>query len=170
MRAVAAAIDAMAGVATAILLSSSLGVFFARRAVVMLRIGDPETLWKGPVPLMLGVVGEVVYLLPFALFLAWILDPLTGATIGKRVMGMRVCDPDGRPSSRQARWRRSAIQTAGLWGMAVALVAGRWEMAVLATFVGVVMVAGSLLALGPASLALHDRLSSTGVHMTRTGH
>jgi uncharacterized RDD family membrane protein YckC len=147
----------------ALLLSSSLGLFFARRAVVTLRIGEPDTLWRGPIPLLLGVVGEVVYLLPFALLLAWILDPLTGATIGKRLAGLRVRGMDGAPASGRARWGRSAIQTAGLWGLTLALVAGRWEIVVLATLAGGVVLAGSLLAVGPASLTLHDRVSGTSV-------
>jgi uncharacterized RDD family membrane protein YckC len=167
IRAAAAAIDAAAAWAAALALASSLGIFFARRAVVTLRIGEPGTLWTGPIPLLLGIVGEVVYLLPFVLLLAWSLDPLTGATIGKRLAGLRVCGRDGRPASRGARWRRGAIQTAGLWGSTIALLAGRWEILVLAALAGLILLAGTLLALGPASLTLHDRLSGTRVCRVR---
>lgn len=155
------------GFAATLILRSGIGIFFARRAVVTLRIGAPDTLWKGPLPLMIGAFGEVVYLLPFALFLVWMLDPLTGATIGKRSLGLRVRAADGQPASRQRLWYRSALQTAGFWGWTLALLTGRWEIALLASLAGGVMLVGSLVALGPTSLALHDRLSRTRV--CRTG-
>lgn len=167
IRAAAAGVDAGVGFAMSLLLASTLGAYFARRAVVTLRIGTPDTLWTGPLPMVLGVVGEVVYLLPFALFVVWILDPLTGATLGKRLLGLRVRDAGGRPASKRTLWFRNAIQTAGLWGWALALVAGRWEIALVASLAGLVVLAGSLTTFGPASLALHDRLSGTSV--CRTG-
>lgn len=163
IRAAAAGADLTVGLAAAFILRSGIGIFFARRAVVALRIGAPDSLWKGPLPLMIGTFGEVVYLLPLVLFLVWILDPLTGATIGKRLFGLRVRDADGQPASWQRRWVRSALQTAGLWGWTLALLAGRWEIALLASVAGGIVLLGSLAALGPASLALHDRLSRTSV-------
>ena len=59
--------------------------------------------------------------------------------------------------------RRTAIQTVGLWGCMLALVAGRWEIAVVAVSCGAIVLLGCLGALGPAGLALHDRLSGTRV-------
>lgn len=156
------------GFVASLVLASSIGTFFARRAVVTLRIGDPDTLWKGPLPLMLGAVGEVVYLLPVVLFVVWALDPLTGATVGKRLLRLRVRDAGCQPASRQRRWCRSVLQTAGLWGWTLALLTGRWGIAVLASLAGTVVLVGSLLALAPASLALHDRLSGTSVCRTRS--
>jgi uncharacterized RDD family membrane protein YckC len=163
LRAAAASVDFVVGLAAALTMRSGIGIFFARRAIATLRIGAPDTSWKGPLPLMIGTFGEVVYLLPFVLLLVWILDPLTGATIGKRLLGLRVRDADGQPASRQRLWVRSALQTAGLWGWTLALLAGRWEIAVLASLAGGIVLLGSLVALGPASLALHDRLSRTSV-------
>jgi len=163
LRAAAASVDLTIGFAAAIILRSGIGMFFARRAVVTLRIGRPDTLWRGPLPLMIGTLGEVFYLLPFALLLVWILDPLTGATLGKRLLGLRVRDANGQRASRRQLWYRSAIQTAGLWGWTLALLAGRWEIAVSASLAGAIVLLGSLVALGPASLALHDRLSRTSV-------
>lgn len=167
IRAAAASIDAGVGFAASLVLASSIGTFFARRAVVTLRIDAPDSLWRGPLPLMLGAVGEVAYLLPFALLLAWLLDPLTGATVGKRLLGLRVRNVDCQPASRQRRWYRSMLQTVGLWGWTLALVTGRWEIAVSASLAGGVVLAGSLVAVGPTSRALHDRLSRTSV--CRTG-
>jgi uncharacterized RDD family membrane protein YckC len=168
IRAAAGGIDAAVGFAASLVLAPSVGVFFARRAVETLRIGDPDTLWQGPLPLMLGIFGEVVYLLPFTLLLAWLLDPLTRATVGKRLLGLRVCEADGQPATRRTLWRRSAFQTVGLWGWTLALLTGRWEIAVLASLAGGMILTGSLAALGPALLALHDRLSRTCVRRQLT--
>jgi len=163
IRAAAAGLDAATGIALSLLLASSVGIFFARRAVVTLQIDNPDSLWKGPLPLMIGVFGEVFYLLPFTLLLVWILGPLTGATMGKRLLGLRVRDFEGRPISRQRHGYRTALLTVGLWGWTLALLAGRWELAALASLGGAVVLAGSLVALGPESLTLHDRLSRTSV-------
>ena len=163
IRAAAASIDAAVGLAATFALASTLGIFFARRAVVTLRIGQPGTLWTGPIPLLLGTIGEVVYLLPFTLWLVWMVDPLTGASVGKRVCGLRVGEVDGRPATWQRRWARHAVQTAGLWGWTLALLAGRWEIAVLASVAGVVMWFGALGALCRSRAALHDRLSGSRV-------
>ena len=165
IRAAAATIDAGTGVAAALLLSSSIGLFFARRAVVTLHIGDPHTLWKGPLPFLLGAIGEVVYLMPFTSQLVWILDPLTGATIGKRIFRLRVRGTDGQSASKAARWYRSALQTAGLWGLTLALLAGSWPLALAATIAGAIALVGSFAAAGPSSLALHDRLSGTACYI-----
>jgi hypothetical protein len=161
IRAAAAAIDAGIAFAVTLLLSSSVGLFFARRAVVTLHIGDPHSLWKGPLPFILGAIGEIVYLMPFIFLLVWTVDPLTGATIGKRVLRLRVRGTDGQPASNARRWWRSAMQTAGFWGLTLALLVGSWQLVIVATIAGAIVLAGSLAAAGSSSLALHDRLSGT---------
>ena len=166
IRSLAALIDFGIGFAAALALSSTVGVFFARRAVVTLRIGQPGTLWQGPLPLLLGIFGEVVYLLPLTLVASWAIEPLTGATLGKRILGLRVVFPDGRPPSRQALWQRWSVQTAGLWGWTLALIAGSWVVAVLASIAAAVVLVGGLGAIGPGSRALHDRLSGTCVYQS----
>jgi len=165
IRAAAAAIDAGVGFAASLVLASTAGMFFARRAVVTLRIGEAGTLWQGPLPLMLGIFGEIVYLLPFTLLVAWTLDPLTGATIGKRVCRLRVRTRDGQTPDARAFWRRTVIFTVGFWGWTLALLIGRWEIAALASAGGLIAFAGTFPTLGSRSLAWHDRL--TGTHVQR---
>jgi uncharacterized RDD family membrane protein YckC len=168
-RALATAIDAAVGLALSFLLSSSAGMFFARRAVVMLRIDDPASLWKGPVPLMLGTFGEVVYLLPLTLLTALSLDPVAGSTMGKRWLRLRVRDAHGAPLTSARSWRRFAAKTVGLSGCTLGLLAGRWEIALVASVAGLTILAGTVLALGPSSRTLHDRLSGTSVVRVRRG-
>lgn len=161
IRAVAASVDAAVAFVGTLLLASSLGFFFAERAVVTLRIGQPGTWWKGPVPMMLGVVSTVSYLLPFVAAVVWSLDVWGGATLGKRLFGLRVRSADGRPMDVSRRLRRYAARTVFAWGWTLALLAGAWTLAVVATAGGVVAMAGCLMALGPESRALHDRVAST---------
>ena len=165
------AVDAALALALAVALASSVGWFFAERAVGTLRIGQPGTLWRGPVPMALGAVGELVYGLPFAWALIGALDPATGATAGKRLLGLRVREDGaeadgagaGRRGRRWPRWRREAVRSVAAWGWTAALLAGRWEPALAASVAGALVAAGSLLALGPERRALHDRLSGTRV-------
>jgi uncharacterized RDD family membrane protein YckC len=163
-RAAAAAVDAALGCAVCVLFAKSAGVFFARQAFVTLRIGQPDTWWTGPVPLVLGMFGEVVYFLPVALFLAWLLDPATGATIGKRLFAIQVRAADGAHASVARRFARTIVQTVGLWGWAIALALGSWQLAVLAGASQLAILAGTLLALGRTRLMLHDRISGTSVY------
>ena len=169
IRAGAASVDAASSVGATLVLASTVGFFFARRAVVTFRIGEPDTFWKGPLPLMLGVIGEVVYLLPLMFYLVWLIEPLTGATLGKRLVGLRIGRVDGLPAQPRSLWLRHALQTASFWGWTLALLAGRWEIGALASVAGVAVFAGMCLAIGPAKAALHDRISETRVwrHDTR---
>jgi hypothetical protein len=162
-RAAAGAIDVALGGAVCLLFSKTVGLFFARQAFVTLRVGQAGTWWTGPVPLVLGMFGEVVYFLPSVLLLIWTLDLLTGATVGKRLLALRERASDGGRASLVRRCARTAVQTAGLWGWTVALLIGSWQVALLASAAGVVVIAGSLLALGPARLTLHDRVTRTCV-------
>lgn len=126
IRAVAAGLDAAAAFALSIVLAPSVGIFFARRAVVTLRIGEPGTLWRGPVPLMIGIFGEVFYLLPLTISLVWLLDPLTGACDARA----QDAETDAQPGcgcAPRARSRRSgpvrpavpaAVQIRVIWGRA----------------------------------------------------
>jgi len=88
-------------------------MYFARRAVVTLQIGEPGTFWQGPIPLMLGVVGEVNYLLPFTLFLACMPDAVFSATAGKRLLVLAIVHVTGAPPSASARTLRTLLQTVG---------------------------------------------------------
>jgi hypothetical protein len=54
-----AALDGALGFALALPLSSTLGLYFSRRAVIALQMDSPTSLWKGPVPLLLGVFGKL---------------------------------------------------------------------------------------------------------------
>jgi uncharacterized RDD family membrane protein YckC len=113
--------------------------------------------------LMAPMVGEVVYLLPFTLWLSWMADPMTGATLGKRLLGLRIHDTHNRPAPAATRWVRHGIQTVGLWGLSVALVAGSWIAGLLASVAGTIVLLANIVLLVGTGRTLHDRLS--GAHI-----
>ncbi len=160
-RLAAGVIDATIAFAISIGLSSTVGLFFARRAVVTLRIGDAETIWQGPLPMILGVFGEIVYLMPFILWFAWALDPLTGRTLGKRTLGLEVRLADGAPAPRRARWFRHVVEASGFWILTLSLLTGSSYLAFLGVMAGTLVALGCLSALGSDARTLHDKLTGT---------
>ncbi len=166
IRSLAATMDVLLGVVVAVLLWRTLGWYFAGRSVVMLSIGSPDTFWRGPIPMVLGLFGTVVYGLPFAVLLVLLPEALFGAGPGKWILALRVTTADGAPASAQSRWLRWIAKCSGLWLMVLALVVGSSVLAGVAVAAGVVTLAGFFLAIGRRREALHDRLAGTAVCST----
>lgn len=162
-RAAAAAIDIAAGSVLCLLLSTSVGLLLSARAVPAFEIGSPDTIWRGPIPMLISIYGRFFYGLPFALFLVWLNEPITGVALGKLPLRLRVVTRDGERASAGRLWKRTLVKTSGLWLFTLALIAGRWELVVLSAAVGSVAFLGCFLALGPTRRALHDRLAGTRV-------
>ncbi len=163
VRVLAAVIDSVLGLVVALLLASTTGRWFAGRAVAMLSIGSPDTFWRGPIPMVLGILGPLVYGLPFALLLAWLPEALFGAGLGKWALRLRVGDGTGEPARAGSLWVRWAVKCVGLWGMGLALLLGNGPAALVALAAGVIVIAGFIPAAGRERRALHDRLSGTAV-------
>jgi hypothetical protein len=163
IRLVSAGVDFVFGIAVALLLTGTAGRWFARRAAVMLSIGSPDTFWRGPIPMVMGILGNFVYGLPFALLLVLLGEVFFGAGPGKWLFGMRVTAPGGTPAPARRRLVRWTLKCAGLWIMVVALVLGSAYLAALALGAAVVALAGLCLAIGSGRQALHDRLSDPAV-------
>jgi len=167
-RAAAAALDALLCLAAAIPLARSAGYYFAERAVVTLRIGAPDSWWRGPLPLILSTVGEITYLLPAVAFLLLGLSEGVGRrSPGKRLLGLEILTRAGGAAGRAPRWKRVALKSSPCWCGAAALVAGSAPLLLAAAFCGVAIFAGSLTALAPSRLALHDRLAGTALARVR---
>jgi len=127
-RLAAALVDVLLALALALALAPTLGRWFAARSVPTFRIGEPDTLWRGPVPLVLALLGPLVYGVPFAAWIVRLAEPLFGASPGQRLLGLEVRSARGGPAAAGARVRRFLFATAP-WGLAtLALAAGRWEV------------------------------------------
>jgi hypothetical protein len=161
VRGLAAAVDALAGLGIAMLLASSAGAYFAERAAVTFRIGQPGTHWTGLVPFLLGAIAPLAYGLPFGLLSILIMEPLFAASPGKLLLRSEIVPV--APGPRPMRlWTRFALKAAPAWIACVALVAGEWTMALVAALTAGVVLLGSLPVLA-ARPALHDRVAGTTV-------
>ncbi|MFI5243951.1 MAG: hypothetical protein ACHQQR_01915 [Gemmatimonadales bacterium] len=129
-RLIAVALDALAALLLGVLLSNTpVGDFFARRAVVMLRIGAPGTIWKGPIPMLMGIAGRFVYVLPVALLAVALCEPVFGNSPGRAMLGLVPGTVDGESRSRLQRYGRALVTAAPWWGLTAALLAGSWVLA-----------------------------------------
>ncbi len=167
-RILSSAIDLIFAVLLALPLSRTLGEWFAARAVVMLSIGSPDTLWTGPIPMALGAIGELVYVIPLAWLLVLVPEIFFGAGPGKWVLGIRIL-PATRVTLRSdhtplvsgfVRW---VVKSAGLIAVTLALVLGSGIAAVVAFGISVSVLAGFFVTVQPKSDALHDRLAGTTI-------
>jgi hypothetical protein len=123
-------IDVMAALLLGILFSNTpVGDFFARRAVVMLRIGAPDTIWTGPIPMLMGIAGRFVYVLPLALLAVALCDPVFGNSPGRAMLGLAPGTADVQSRSRLQRYGRALVTAAPWWGLTAALLAGSWVLA-----------------------------------------
>jgi uncharacterized RDD family membrane protein YckC len=93
--AAAAALDTALGILLAALLAVTTGRYFAARAAVTFAVGSPTSRWKGPIPMVMGDFGTLVYGIPFALILVSLAEPIAGATPCKRLFGLRIARVDG---------------------------------------------------------------------------
>ncbi len=165
-RPVAAAIDLALALALAAVLSPLSGVFFAERAVPTLHIGSPDTLWQGPLPMVLGIFGELVYGYPFALLLVLGREAFGGASPGKRLLRLRIEPMAGTAESW--RMRRFALKTSGLWLALGALLAGDWHLAALSALLITLVALTTLAALLTSTDPLYDRLAHATVRRIRS--
>lgn len=168
LRLAAAAIDTLAGAAAGLLLANTrVGYFFAGRAAVMLRIDSPESVWKGPIPMIMGIMGPFVYTLPFTILLIFLIEAAGGASPGKKILGIKVISSGGgRPFPKQL-WYRTMIKTCLLWGLLISLLLGDWRLALCSVILGAAVVLSMLLSLSGLTRPLHDILSGTRVDAVR---
>ena len=146
------------------LLLSTVGDWAATRAAQLFRVGEPDSAWQGPVPLMLGAIGNLMYALPLTLLLVLVPEALWGGAAGKSLTGLRVVS---MPPANTHRLRiRFLIKCAPClaWALALAL-AQPWTISVFVLSC-LVIVLGSLPLLRH-SIALHDRLARTQVQPIR---
>ena len=162
-RLIAGVVDSFTGFVLALLLSRTVGVFFAKRAVVTLHIGSEGTVWKGPIPLILGVLGTVVYVLPLSCLVVFLAEPLTGVTPGKLLLRIRVTTLEGAPPTSTDLWQRTLIKTTGLWGLVLGFLLGSWQVALVAAGCGIAVLIGFAGNALPRLPSLHDRLARTDV-------
>ena len=145
--ATALALDLVFALFLCYLLHWFVGFYFAKRAFITLRAGQPGTIWKGVIPWFLSLIGPYFYTLPLSFFLIYLPEAVWGWSIGKLLMGLRIT---GRAKDR---WLRFIVKTSGFWGITLAFVLGSWQVLAFMLGIGVVV----------PLLGLSDRIAGTAV-------
>lgn len=123
---------------------------------------------------MLGIadeVGDVVRQLFPALILASVIAPisysliegLTGASPGKRILHLLIATPDGRAGSTLLFVRRWAVKNISAILNFIALIPTLGFVEYFGSFTGFIIFVGFFFALSESKLALHDRIAVTAV-------
>ncbi len=163
MRVMAALIDTMLAFLLTALLASSVGWFFAERAVITFRVYSPDTLWNGPIPLMLGAISTLSYGFAFALLVVLSCEGVWGASLGKILMRRRVRSLARDAAPSRDVWRRFALKTAPWSVFCLALLSGRWELVLVAAALGAWAVVDLGVALILRRRLWHERVTGTEV-------
>ena len=159
-RYLAACIDSALAVLLGLLLSSTLGQWAAERAAVLLRVGEPDTIWQGPLPLMLGAIGNLSYSAPILLFLVVLPEAAVGIGPGKAATGLCILPVASRRPFRLVL--RFLLKAAPCLVWFLALSAGQpWTLALFV--VSLLLFTGGCLPLLYRRNALHDRWAQTRV-------
>jgi hypothetical protein len=164
-RSLSALVDVLLALALAFLLGPTVGQFLAERSFVMLHVGSPDTVWRGPVALWVALFGRLVWGFPFAWSVLAVAEPLGGASAGKVLAAARVTTVRGRPAPAKRLLRRFVWRIVPAVVLLLALLAGWWPLAVLAAAATAAAAAGWLPVLA-GRRALHDRLAATDVFRT----
>ncbi len=155
LRNLAALLDSLLILVLTGVLASTTGRFFAERAVVTFRIYSPDTLWNGPLPLVLGAFSTVTYGLAFAAVAIFVSEGLWGASPGKLICRRQVA------GSRKAL--RCLLKTAPAWLFCSGLLVGRWELTAVAALVAAWSVVDLLTMAWHRDGPWYDRLLGTRV-------
>ena len=103
--------------------------------------------------------GVVFYLLYF------LIEPLSAATPGKWLLGIRVCRADGSTASLPLLLRRYAVKTSPVIVAVLGVTIGLGEpVQIVAGLLGLALVVGHFFALSPDRQTLHDKIANTAVY------
>lgn len=161
----ATSIDAVVVIVLGMLLASTAGDWAAARTAIVLRVGQPETFWRGPLPMVLGAIGNLVYGLPLNLLLVLLPEAFAGRSLGKLVARLQVTPvaPDGTNTALRRRLLTKCAPC--LLALASMITLQLW-LACMAVAVAILLGAGAIPLLW-GRVPLHDRLARTRlqVHM-----
>lgn len=165
-RLVSALLDTAAALLLTGLLASTMGMYWAQRAMVTFRIGDPESPWKGIGPMLLGLTGPVAYGFAAGLVLVLLGEPMFGTSPGKLVTNTWILPAKESRGRRGPLVIRFLVKMSGPLLYCLALVAGRWEILPLAALAVLSVLVGECGLWMAKGRTLHDRAAGTSVYLT----
>lgn len=112
---------------------------------------------------LLGFFGGILLVMPMLGTLYYLVEALTGGTLGKLVLGQRIANIDGTKAGVGTLLDRYVIKNVGwlLWLSGALL--GFQILSAAAGAAAFVVFLGCFMALGSARMALHDRVAGTAV-------
>jgi len=163
VRAAACLIDGAALLALTLFLGQLVGRFFSSRAAVMLRIGQPDTFWKGPLPMLIGMAGAFWFTIPFAALVLGAAEAVYGAGLGKALLSLRIRSADGSRAGGGRLFLRALLKYLPALAVALGILLQLPELALASLAAAAVTLLGFTLCLSPPRGALHDLIARTRV-------
>ena len=125
----------------------------------------------GPLAMVLGAMAGMIFavlvVLPIVSGAYFLLEAVTGWTLGKLALGLAVGNPDGTKAPWDVRLDRAAVKNLGVIVMAVGGLAGLGVLGPAGGLIALVLFIGCFLALGARRQALHDRIARTAIFRRR---
>lgn len=135
---------------------------------------EPIQTWAGNWKIVGAVFGYIVLVIgPFigiavgvslSLTVNSLIETISGATLGKVILGLRVGDLVGKPASQKALWKRWAVKNSPTICFLISFLTPLTFFAPLGALLPFVVFFGSLLALSSKRQTLHDYLAGTAVY------
>jgi len=111
----------------------------------------------------IGIFAAMIYTIPIAITLYFLLEAFTGQTLGKMILKIQVAFPDGKPGNFNLFIVRYLIKNASAILMLLGLLLSIGFLGTLGRIVGLVFFVGCFMSLGQTKLALHDIIAKTAV-------
>lgn len=127
-----------------------LSLLFGGQSALMQNIKDML-----PAAILAGIISAIAYSL---------IEGLSGASPGKRVMGITVAHADGKRGDTRLFVRRWVVKNSGRILEFLSLVPGLVFLDLFSDILGLVIFFGCFLAIGVDRMALHDRVAQSAVY------
>ncbi len=113
---------------------------------------------------MVGTILGMIAGMAVIALVYFLLEGLTGYTLGKLILGIRVANEDGSQAAVPTLLGRWALKNINFLLTLVALVTGIAALRTLGSIGGLVIFVGCFMVLGASKQALHDRIVKTAVY------
>ncbi len=111
----------------------------------------------------LGSLLALMIVLPLIYVVYFLIEGLTGITLGKLILGIKIANQDGTAASVGTLITRWAIKSSGNILTALGAILGVSFLGTIGSIVGLVIFIGCFVALGANKQALHDIVAKTAV-------
>jgi uncharacterized RDD family membrane protein YckC len=112
---------------------------------------------------IMGMIAGMILMVPFIYFVYYLIEGLTGVTLGKLILGIKVGSQDGTKAPVSALLTRYLIKSSGTLIQILAAFAGIAFLGTVGKLVALAIFVGCFFVLGKQKQSFHDMLSKTAV-------